>query len=445
MAKSKKTEGGFDLAAELAKSGVSKLDTGADGREQIEYIDLAKIYPDPNNFYELSGIEELAGNIELVGLQQPIRLRPDPEAEGRYIISSGHRRHAALKRLAKSDAERWAKVPCIVERGAEKESPAMAELKLIFANSSTRELTSAELDRQAERVEALLYQLKEEGVTFPGRMRDQVAQACKVSASKLARLKVIRDKLVAPKFVEAWKSGELKEDPAYVLAQMPALMQEALAKHTRNLPAADILRKIQARGMEHYLATTAVCKSGEGCTNGENFLRHDLYAAWWNIGKCKCCVKCPEVTSCKFACPAGKAAAEKRKAKLKAEQDKQNAKAEKARAIERETRLTFVGGIAKRVLAACEGDKKVFNTVREELRAKESVDCDYSLVNAINAISERKPLDDKGGYLGYHLFSPRWLAAFCRQVGVSADYILGLSDEPLIQAVEERSDGDGVG
>lgn len=445
MAKSKKTEGGFDLAAELAKSGVSKLDTGADGREQIEYIDLKLIHPDPNNFYELSGIEELAGNIELVGLQQPLRLRPDPATCGRlYLISSGHRRHAALKLLAKSDAERWAKVPCIVERGTGNESPAMAELKLIFANSSTRELTSVELAHQAERTEMLLYQLKEEGVTFPGRMRDLVAQACKVSASKLARLKVIRDKLVAPKFVAAWKSGELKEDPAYVLAQMPALMQETIAACTRKLPTAEILRKIQARGMEHYLTTTAVCESGEGCTNGTGFLRHDLAAGMYDVGYCKCCVECSNVTSCKFACPAGKDAAEKKRAQQKAAQDKQNAKAEKARVIEKETRLTFVGGIAKRVLAACEGKLEVFKSVGAELRRK-SLECDWSLKLSVEAVAEGKPLDSVRGYLSYELFSPRWLAAFCRQVGVSADYILGLSDEPLIQAVEERSDGDGVG
>ena len=40
----------------------------------------------------------------------------------------------------------------------------MSELRLIMANSDTRQLTSAEISQQAERVEMLLYQLKEEGV-----------------------------------------------------------------------------------------------------------------------------------------------------------------------------------------------------------------------------------------------------------------------------------------
>ena len=48
------------------------------GREQIEYIRLELIDEDPNNFYLLSDIDQLAANIELCGLQQPIRVRPIP-------------------------------------------------------------------------------------------------------------------------------------------------------------------------------------------------------------------------------------------------------------------------------------------------------------------------------------------------------------------------------
>ena len=52
---------GFNLAEALA--GVSNLDTGVNGREQIEYIDIDRIDDDPNNFYELSGLNELAANM----------------------------------------------------------------------------------------------------------------------------------------------------------------------------------------------------------------------------------------------------------------------------------------------------------------------------------------------------------------------------------------------
>ena len=40
---------------------MSESDTNAaTAREQIEYIDLAQLDDDPCNFYELSGLEELA-------------------------------------------------------------------------------------------------------------------------------------------------------------------------------------------------------------------------------------------------------------------------------------------------------------------------------------------------------------------------------------------------
>ena len=97
----------FDLAAVLGD--VSKLDTGItpDGREQIEYIDIALIDPDPNNFYELTDIDELAASIELLGIQQPLRVRDEEDKPGRVMIVSGHRRRAALELLVKEGKEMY--------------------------------------------------------------------------------------------------------------------------------------------------------------------------------------------------------------------------------------------------------------------------------------------------------------------------------------------------
>ena len=83
----------FDLA-KLMKD-VSKVDTG---KQQIRYIPLDLIDPDPDNFYSLDGLEELAGSIEMLGLQQPILVRP--VQGGRYMVISGHRRREALRLIA---------------------------------------------------------------------------------------------------------------------------------------------------------------------------------------------------------------------------------------------------------------------------------------------------------------------------------------------------------
>ena len=210
----------FDITSVL--KGVSGPDTG---KEQIEYIPVDQIDPDPNNFYSLDGLDELAGNIELIGLQQPLRVRPGED--GRFIVVSGHRRRAAILMIRDGGNAMFRDgVPCIVDRG--EESPAMRELRLIYANASTRVMGPAEISKQAERTEALLYQLKEEGVVeFPGRMRDHVAEACRISKTKLARLHAIRHNLV-PELLEEFDAGHLNESVAYRMSQEHRLVQQEL-------------------------------------------------------------------------------------------------------------------------------------------------------------------------------------------------------------------------
>lgn len=95
----------FDLGAAL--KNVSRVDTG---KEQITYLPIGSLDSDPKNFYELRGIEELADNISVAGLQQPIRVRAG-EAPGRYTIVSGHRRLAAVKALAQEAPENGKPLP----------------------------------------------------------------------------------------------------------------------------------------------------------------------------------------------------------------------------------------------------------------------------------------------------------------------------------------------
>lgn len=201
----------FNLGDYLKTEDVSRMNTNA---EQIVYIDLDRIDPDPANFYSLEGIDELAGNIELIGLQQPLRVRPEGE---RFTVISGHRRRAAIMLIRDGGSDQFSHgVPCIVEYG--EATPAMRELRLIYANSSTRVMSSAEISKQAERVQELLYQLKEQGVEFPGRMREHVAAACRVSESKLARLSAIRKNLIDV-YRLAFDAGKLNEGNAYRLSQ----------------------------------------------------------------------------------------------------------------------------------------------------------------------------------------------------------------------------------
>lgn len=269
-------------------------------REQIEYIDEAKLSGDGENFYSMEGIEALAQNIELVGLQQPLRVRPDPDDEGGYIVVSGHRRLTAIRTICKADEpERWRTVPCIVERG--ELSPAMRELRLIYANSDTRRMSNADLSAQAERVEKLLYQLQEEGVEFPGRMRDHVAEVCQISKSKLARLKVIREGLSkSEQIAKAWEKGELPEAAALEIARMDDETQYRLLDWV-----IDNHRTWTINNVREFRTCWTCCKhrcpdTGDFCSNAVRmYAERYRYGEWRCAG---CCRECLNRDTCSTAC-----------------------------------------------------------------------------------------------------------------------------------------------
>lgn len=339
---------------------VSNLDTSG-GREQIEYISLDRIDNDPRNFYTLCDLEELAASIELVGLQQPLRVRENPEAEGRFIIVSGHRRRAALQKLVDEGRTELQEVPCIRETAAG--SSALQELRLIYANSDTRVLTSAEQAKQAARVEELLYLLKEEGMEFPGRMRDQVAAACKISAPKLARLKVIREKLV-PEYMALFEKDKLPEQTAYALARLPEDFQKRMANALSEAPSGSAAEKVLKKYNEGWRWEPELqCPDGKPCKRGDTFLRRDCEASSWEsfCGGNTCCLKCKNAKTsyspCERMCSKAKA---QRKDKKDKEAEAEHQRRQKAgRAYQKETQV-----YAKRLLPAIDaaglpGEEKI--------------------------------------------------------------------------------------
>ena len=314
----------FDLGAML--KDVSNLDTN---REQIEYIRLDQIDSDPNNFYTIDGIDSLADNIATCGLQQPIRVRQKPDDPERYVTVSGHRRRAALELLAKDDPERWAEVPCIVERDTV--SPALQQLRLIYANANTRTMTSAELGEQAAQVEKLLYQLKEAGYEFPGRMRDHVAEAVNASKTKLARLKVIRENL-ADCWMPFYENNTIGESTAYELAHMPKEWQQiyysertAMKSNLRYIYADDIKKAIERMAKIDKLTCKKFGKIL--CQNRDAKFRQSAHAERYCDCPCtKCCDGCDKLSTCKNACPlladkVKQLKADKKEAKLKEQQE----------------------------------------------------------------------------------------------------------------------------
>lgn len=229
----------FDIASVL--QGVSVSDTGA---ERIEQIELHLIDQNPKNFYSMEGIDALADNIRTVGLLDPIRVKRTES--GRFMVISGHRRRAALRLLATDpDVTEWdmhRRVACIVEpenaavsgiddpEKAEQARPLVEELKLMFANSDTRRMTSADTAFQVRRMRELLTELRDLGYPIRGKLRDHIAAATQVSATRVARLDVIDKGLTEPMLRKAWEDGKLGETSAYEIARRPEAVQKLAAQ-----------------------------------------------------------------------------------------------------------------------------------------------------------------------------------------------------------------------
>lgn len=429
MAEKKK---GFDLAAALGS--VSNLDTGIEGREQLKYVDLALIHPDPNNFYSLDGLEEMAGNIELIGLQQPLRVRPDPDHEGEYIIVSGHRRRAAIELLVKED--KFGLVPCLIE-GHQEESEAMRELRLILANSSTRKLTSAELATQAEKVEQLLYQLKAEGKEFPGRMRDHVAKVFQVKSSKLGRLKVIRENLIDD-LKKDWEKGDLSESVAYAFAKQTPEVQRLTVSSITKFGTINENRKWwqewRVKNDAGQISKELKARKGpkgscESCDATQQRLKRIIGCSQWDdhCSDGKCCHCCPNIGSCEFVCShLSKEVAKAKVAALnKKKAEKEKKQKEDAKQVAPTVRLwkRFGEARARAGLTFEEYAKKA--DARGFIREKKV--SDFEQGRKITPSSGGLPYTGGNGVDEWRI---RPLIKAADALGVSIDYLLCRTDEP---------------
>ena len=410
----------FDLSALL--SDVSGPDTD---REQIDYISMDLIDDDPGNFYQLTGLEELAANIAMCGLQQPIRVRQHPDTADRYMIVSGHRRRAAVKLLAQDDPNRWGEIPCIVERSSG--SPSLQQLRLIYANSNTRTLTPAELGEQALQVEKLLYQLQEEGYEFPGRMRDHVAKAVNASTTKLARLKMIREHL-AQCWWSAWKKSELTESAAYELARMPSDWQQLIFEAYGDTPRHLYEGTVTTCRQRFERIEKIHCDSADDstCINQKNMMKKCSKERWSDPCSAGCCLKCSSLQHCKSVCPHAKET--QKEMKQIAKEAELRSKEETA---QREApRLEFIRGVYERVGIARTSRGISIQALYEAQRKLYSASIDDPKQKSLEDGTAKIGLDC---YLPFgYSFSEGNGSALCRVadlLDVSIDYLLGRSKE----------------
>lgn len=417
---------GFDITSLFGyAAAVSKSDTD----RTVKMIDIDQLQANEKNFYKVGkkDLDDLKSSIEISGILDPPSVC---KADGdKYRIISGHRRCEAVRQLVKEGRKDLRMVPCFIRSP---QSAEMEELELIWANATSRVLSSPELAQQAARVEELLYQLKEQGVEFPGRMRDHVAQACKISRTKLANLHAIQTNLRAP-LLDMWRKRTLNDAQALELSRLDGGLQDRLAGlfprvSKDDLPASAVVQRIGecAKAGAKWLPC-GVCPAGDGLTcpsaRGDAFLRHDLGNYYDMCQGSKCCWTCRNgrtaggYNACDSMCSRAKAA---RTAANQQRKDKEEAAAKKAAD---KVKQAFIAE-AKRWLAAADA-AGLSDKTKIDISSYSSVS-----VKELRSWAAGRDLDHRGFYRND--LEPRFVdvAKVSKQLQCSADYIVGNIDQP---------------
>lgn len=196
--------------AEILGASVSNLNTPA---MQIVEIPLDKLLDNEGNFFKVEDVQELADDIEMRGLENPLTVCE--AGNGYYRIVAGHRRRKALEQIGKTSA------PCFVKAYADADSE---EVALIQSNLTARELTYYEKMLAVVRLEEALRRMKENGTELPGRLRDHLAEKSGESASAVHRMTYIY-KHLSPELMEGLRQEKINESIAYELASSPKTVQ----------------------------------------------------------------------------------------------------------------------------------------------------------------------------------------------------------------------------
>lgn len=417
----------FDVSSIFAQQvqAVSKSDTG----RELMQVDIDDLVSNDANFYAVdeAKLEDLKNSIALSGIMDPPTVTRTED--GKYRLISGHRRTAAVRALVAEGREDLRKVPVFVRSP---KSAAMEELELIMANSTARVLTSAEISQAAQRVERLLYDLKEQGVEFPGRMRDHVAEACNVSKTKLANLHMIEENLISD-FKSKWALGKLPDATALELARCEPGLQMRLSDafaRTKEFPTSagiEQVRGLAKSGAKWRPSRRLICEGGKSCpaSRDDATLRHDALCPAWG-GQClgaKCCMDCPSGANaqswnaCDQMCSKAKQyrtdknAEEKRKEEDAKENKRRVYRAGVQRKAARLVKAIDAAGLA-------DGTKLTFANYAAD-----------KTVEKIRAYANGDFGDDY--FYGTDSLDPdaKHVPELCEKLKCSADYLLGLTDE----------------
>ena len=228
--------GSFSIADMLNAQTKAEATKIPSAHFQTEDISIKRMYRNKENRYNLYNIEELASNIQAVGLRQNLEVIYDPCEEGDYRILSGERRWLALNQLVEEGYKEYEIVTCKVCCPV---SANMEKLELMATNSY-REKNNADLMMEVKEATETFRRLKEEGAKVPGydlqsgRIRDIVASFLGLSRTTVAQIESINNNLIEI-LKTPLRSGKIPFSVAYEVAGLDTKLQvKAVRRYYEN-------------------------------------------------------------------------------------------------------------------------------------------------------------------------------------------------------------------
>lgn len=380
------------LGSQLAK--VSESDT--DG--EVRKIPLDKIQPNPLNFYPAidgAAMLELMDSIEANGLLEPPTVVADGES---YRLISGHNRIAALRRLRdRTGSNQYDLVLCRILPEMRQDQ----EVSAVIEANRQRVKSGALLAEEAQRLTEAYVKRREAGEELPGRIRDRVAEAMQISKTKLANLSVIKNGIKVPGIMRSWEEDKIPEAAALEIARLSVEAQYRLLDYVIDGDHDYSIRNVKKFVLMWNACQKECPETGKFCSHAEEIADHDFHGGEWHGAGC--CQQCLNRNTCPAACPYARSEAPMENA---GEEDPDGDELEETGKINWTDRCKLIGDR----LRAC----------RERMGLNRA-----AFAEKIGAYKATYSAWENGSLPG-----SSQLPDLARALGVSTDYLYGLTDDP---------------
>lgn len=284
-----------DVAAILG----GQLANVSDSDTPVKLIPLNKITRNTLNFYPAlddDAMDALVDSIKANGLLEPLTVVPQDDF---YRLISGHNRFSALLRLQAQAGAVGGYNQEVLCRVLPPMTPEQ-ELTAVIEANRQRIKSDALLAEEAKRLTEAYTKRREAGENLPGRIRDRVAEAMQISKTKLANLNAIRNGIKVPGIMARWERDEIPEAAALEIARLPVEAQYRLLDWM-----IDGHHSYSMRDVKKFAVMWGGCmhkcpESSGFCTNAEAIYNQDYHGGEWSGAGC--CMKCLARDTCQAAC-----------------------------------------------------------------------------------------------------------------------------------------------